>query len=66
MADGAKILLVLFILVFAIVAIIFFPLLYIWAFNLLFGFSIPYTFKTWLAALLLAALFGPARLNTKS
>jgi hypothetical protein len=66
MGDGVKVLLVLFLLVLGIAAIILFPLLYIWAFNLLFGFSIPYTLKTWFAALLLAALFGPARFNSKS
>jgi MFS-type transporter involved in bile tolerance (Atg22 family) len=30
----------------------------IWALNALFGLGIPYTFKTWLAALVLGAAVG--------
>ena len=36
-----------------IVGLILFPLAQIWALNTLFGLSIAYTFKTWLAALVL-------------
>jgi hypothetical protein len=34
----------------------FLPLATIWALNTLFGLAIAYTFKTWLAALVLAAV----------
>lgn len=37
---------------------IFWPFVLIWAANTLFGFGIAYTFKTWLAALILIATFG--------
>ncbi len=43
-------------------AVIFMPLALIWALNTLFGLTIAFTLKTWLAALLLSAvLSGNAR-----
>ena len=36
-----------------VAAIVFVPLLLLWALNTLFGVAIAYTFKTWLAALIL-------------
>ena len=38
--------------------IVFLPLAGIWALNTLFGLTIAYTFKTWMAALLLAGIVG--------
>lgn len=35
------------------------PLAGIWALNTLFGLGILYTFKTWLAALVLASIISP-------
>lgn len=61
MRDGAKVFLVLAILVLAVFAIIYVPLFNIWALNTLFGLSIPWTLKTWLAAVLLTLLFTPGR-----
>jgi hypothetical protein len=41
-------------------AVIFFtPFCGIWALNTLFGLGIAYTFKTWLAALILGAIISP-------
>jgi hypothetical protein len=42
-----------------IVAIVFTPFIGIWAVNTLFGLGILYTFKTWLAALILGAIISP-------
>lgn len=39
-----------------IAAIIFVPLALIWSLNTLFGLTIPWTFKTWFAALVLGAV----------
>jgi hypothetical protein len=36
----------------------------IWALNALFGLGIAYTFKTWLAALILGAIISP-KVNVK-
>ncbi len=41
-----------------ILAIIFVPLLAIWSLNTLFLLAIPYTIKTWAAALALSAMIG--------
>jgi hypothetical protein len=41
----------------ALVAIFGMPLALIWAVNTLFGLTIAYTFKTWLATVLLAGVF---------
>jgi len=40
-------------IVFALVMFIFWPLFVVWALNTLFKLTIAYTFKTWLAALIL-------------
>ncbi len=42
-----------------IVAALVTPLGGIWALNTLFGLGIAYTFKTWLAALVLGAILNP-------
>lgn len=48
-------------LVLIAVCLVFGPLITIWALNTLFGFTIAYTFKTWLASLLVTSIFtGPA------
>lgn len=44
------------IIVFVVMCIAFCPLACIWALNTLFGLTIAYTFKTWLAALVLAGI----------
>lgn len=41
------------------------PLLTIWALNTLFGLSIDYTFKTWVATLLLSMAFGKTKIHLK-
>ena len=41
-----------------VLCIVFVPLAGIWALNTLFGLAIAYTFKTWLAALVLAGIVG--------
>ena len=43
---------------FIIAAVIFGPLASIWSINTLFALSIPYTFDTWCAALLLGSVVG--------
>jgi hypothetical protein len=47
---------VVLIFVIAILLIIFGPFLSIWAVNTLFGLTIPFTLKTWFAALVLGGL----------
>ena len=47
-----KALLIALLVILIILAVIFGPLLTIWIINTLFGTSTPYTFITWLAALL--------------
>lgn len=39
------------------------PLVVIWAVNMLFGFGIAYTFWTWLAVLVLIMTFGKANVS---
>ena len=41
-----------------VLVVVFAPLLTIWSLNTLFGLTITYTIKTWLAALVLGALVG--------
>ena len=41
-----------------IALIIFAPFALIWALNTLFALSIPYTFWTWLASLVITSIFG--------
>lgn len=48
-----------------VLAVIFGPMITIWMLNTLFPLSIAYTFKTWLAALLLHGLVSGTRYYTK-
>ena len=41
-----------------VLVVVFAPLLTIWSLNTLFGLTITYTIKTWLAALVLGAFVG--------
>ena len=66
MGNGFKIFLVFILLVLAILAIIYFPLWNIWAVNTLFGLTIPWTFKTWLASLLITSMFTGASFRRKN
>ena len=45
----------------AVALVIFGPLITIWAVNTLFGLTIPWTFDTWLATLILGAFFNRSR-----
>jgi len=45
-----------FIGIFLILAVIFFPMITIWALNTLFGLQIPTTFATWFATLWLTGI----------
>jgi hypothetical protein len=45
------------------VIIIFGPLVTIWAVNTLFELAIPYTFKTWLASLILGMIVSGGQRN---
>jgi hypothetical protein len=56
---------IIFLIVLAVLAIIFWPFAIIWAVNTLFGFTIAYTFVNWLAVLVLSATFGKTTVNTK-
>ena len=51
----------LFALVIAL--IIFGPFALIWALNTLFALSIPYTFWTWLASLVISTIFGKSNIK---
>jgi hypothetical protein len=42
------------------------PLLLIWSVNTLFGLTIAYTFKTWLAMALLSSVFSARIVTSKS
>lgn len=46
--------------------VLFWPIAAIWAINTLFGTAIPMSFKTWLAAVVLMALFRLGNTNTSS
>ena len=64
MTRGALFLLVLTI---GIAAVIFVPILSIWAVNTLFALSIPYTIKTWFAALVVIGILkGNLDLSVKT
>ena len=41
-----------------VLVVVFAPLLTIWSLNTLFGLTITYTIKTWLAALVLGGIVG--------
>jgi len=63
---GVKLLILLFVLALVILGIIYGPMITIWAINLLFGFAIPITFKTWFACLWIQAIvYGPTYLLVK-
>ena len=47
----------------AIALVIFGPFALIWALNTLFALSIPYTFWTWLASLVISTIFGKANVK---
>jgi hypothetical protein len=51
-------------IVFVIGFTIFYPLAVIWSLNLLFGLTIPFTFSTWCATMLLIGVFA-ARVTVK-
>lgn len=63
--DIIKLLGALALFTFIIAAIIFGPLVTIWALNLLFGLKIAFTFWTWLATLWITAIFGGAKYFTR-
>ena len=46
--------------------ITFTPLVSIWAVNTLFGLAIAYTFKTWLASLIITSILSPSVKVTKN
>lgn len=52
-------------LVVLIVLFVIGPFLGIWALNTLFILSIPYTFKTWLAMVIVGAYFASGKNTTK-
>jgi len=45
-------------IVFVIGFIIFYPIAVIWSLNTLFGLTIPYTFSTWCATMILVGVFA--------
>lgn len=45
-------------IVFVIAVFIFYPIAVIWSINLLFGLTIPFTFSTWCATVVLSSLFA--------
>jgi len=53
----------LLVILVSILALVFVPLLTIWAFNTLFGLAIAYSFKTWGATLVLGIFFRGAKIN---
>ncbi len=54
-------------IVVVVLGIVFGPLAVIWALNTLFPvLAIPYTFKTWLAILVLSAVLTPFKVTTMS
>jgi hypothetical protein len=50
---------------FAISTAVFLPFVTIWSINTLFGLAIAYTFKTWLASLVLGFLVGGRKTSKK-
>jgi hypothetical protein len=50
--------------VFLIIAmVVFFPFAFIWALNALFSLAIPFTFKTWMATVVLLGATGAFKIN---
>ena len=56
--DASRVLFVVIAGVLIVAILIFGPLLFIWSLNTLFGLGIAYTFKTWLASLLVSGVVG--------
>ena len=54
-----------FVIVLAVVLIVFLPLLSIWAVNTLFGTAIPFNVATWFASLWLSAVVGGKAVSSK-
>lgn len=48
-----------------ILFVLFAPFAFIWALNTLFGFTIAYSFKTWLAALIIGIIVGSKSKTSK-
>lgn len=57
-----------FLLVFALIMglIIYWPYAIIWSLNTLFGFTIPYVAKSWLAIVILMSVFGAGLVKIRS
>lgn len=54
-------------IVVVVLCIVFGPLVVIWSLNTLFPvLAIPYTFKTWIAILVLTSLFAPLKVIKKT
>ena len=55
----------MWLVILCIVLIIFAPLCVIWALNTLFLLGIAFTFKTWVAVIILAGVVGPSSASSK-
>ena len=49
----------------ALALVLFWPFALIWAVNTLFAVAIPYTFWTWLAAMVMMAAFGKTHVRVE-
>jgi len=49
-----------------LLVLIFVPLAFIWSVNTLFGLTIPYTFETWVAVVMLQLFFKSDIINYKT
>lgn len=56
---------IIILLLFALIGLTIGPLVTIWALNLLFSLSIPYTFATWFATLWLGMVVGNGSIRIK-
>ena len=56
--------LIALLIVLVIAFFVFYPIAVIWSINTLFGFTIPFTFNTWCAAMVLIGVFT-ARITVK-
>jgi hypothetical protein len=56
--------LIALLIVLVIALFVFYPLAVIWSLNLLFGLTIPFTFSTWCATMVLVGVFT-ARITVK-
>jgi hypothetical protein len=50
--------LIALLIVLVIALFVFYPIAVIWSINLLFGLTIPYTFSTWCATMILVGVFA--------